>query len=163
MAYPQGFLFQPPASLALPACPALSPGLVLGRRTEQLSRSSSGSAFAPYPGSAAPSDFSPQLQYGVEQRAATSLSPFLVSVWEPCSGSGCGLSVNGSVLVRKGQRKLLCAKQKLFRISELEHLQIIMVIIIKQYYYSIYFFCYFFSKYFCLCRDSSTSGGSDGA
>uniref|UniRef100_A0A3B3DPY7 Iroquois homeobox 5 n=1 Tax=Oryzias melastigma TaxID=30732 RepID=A0A3B3DPY7_ORYME len=75
MAYPQGFLFQPPASLALPACPALSPGLVLGRRTEQLSRSSSGSAFAPYPGSAAPSDFSPQLQYGVEQRAAASLSP----------------------------------------------------------------------------------------
>ncbi|XP_024136781.1 iroquois-class homeodomain protein irx-5 [Oryzias melastigma] len=83
MAYPQGFLFQPPASLALPACPALSPGLVLGRRTEQLSRSSSGSAFAPYPGSAAPSDFSPQLQYGVEQRAAASLSPFLSPTFDP--------------------------------------------------------------------------------
>uniref|UniRef100_A0A8C7Z0K2 Iroquois homeobox 5 n=1 Tax=Oryzias sinensis TaxID=183150 RepID=A0A8C7Z0K2_9TELE len=87
MAYPQGFLFQP-ASLALPACPALSPGLLLGRRTEQLSRSSSGSAFAPYPGSAAPPDFSPQLQYGVEQQAAASLSP---PAFDPSAG------VSGSV------------------------------------------------------------------
>uniref|UniRef100_A0A3P9L2D1 Homeobox domain-containing protein n=1 Tax=Oryzias latipes TaxID=8090 RepID=A0A3P9L2D1_ORYLA len=85
MAYPQGFLFQP-ASLALPACPALSPGLLLGRRTEQLSRSSSGSAFAPYPGSAAPPDFSPQLQYGVEQQAAASLSPFLSPAFDPSAG-----------------------------------------------------------------------------
>uniref|UniRef100_H2U6V0 Iroquois homeobox 5 n=1 Tax=Takifugu rubripes TaxID=31033 RepID=H2U6V0_TAKRU len=64
MAYqPPGFLFQP--SLALhPSCPSFSSGVLLGPRTEDLGRSSSGSAFAPYSGSATSSGFNGQLPYG---------------------------------------------------------------------------------------------------
>ncbi|KAF7654581.1 hypothetical protein LDENG_00067780 [Lucifuga dentata] len=48
MAYPpQGFLFQPSVSLALHSCPSFSSSIILGPRTEELGRSSSGSAFAP--------------------------------------------------------------------------------------------------------------------
>ncbi|XP_052000341.1 iroquois-class homeodomain protein irx-2-like [Xyrauchen texanus] len=47
MSYPQGYLYQPPGSLALYSCPLAAP------RSEELARSSSGSAFSPYPGSAA--------------------------------------------------------------------------------------------------------------
>lgn len=48
MAYPQGYLYQPSASLALYSCPAYSSSVISGPRTEELGRSSSGSAFAPY-------------------------------------------------------------------------------------------------------------------
>lgn len=48
MAYPQGYLYQPSASLALYSCPAYGGSVISGPRTEELGRSSSGSAFAPY-------------------------------------------------------------------------------------------------------------------
>ncbi|KAM9854864.1 iroquois-class homeodomain protein IRX-5b [Aulostomus maculatus] len=70
MAYPpQGFLFPSPVSLAL-HCPSFGSGVTLGPRSEELGRSSSGSAFAPYSGSAASPGFSPHLPYGGEPRAA---------------------------------------------------------------------------------------------
>lgn len=80
MAYqPPGFLFQP--SLALhPSCPSFSSGVLLGQRTEDLGRSSSGSAFAPYSGSTTSSVFNAQLPYGGEPRAAATLGSFVVSV-----------------------------------------------------------------------------------
>lgn len=80
MAYqPPGFLFQP--SLALhPSCPSFSSGVLLGPRTEDLGRSSSGSAFAPYSGSTTSSGFNAQLPYGGEPRAAATLGSFVVSV-----------------------------------------------------------------------------------
>uniref|UniRef100_A0A8D3BAN7 Homeobox domain-containing protein n=1 Tax=Scophthalmus maximus TaxID=52904 RepID=A0A8D3BAN7_SCOMX len=51
MSYPPGFLFQPSVSLALPSVPSFGSRLILGPRTEELGRCSSGSAFAPYSGS----------------------------------------------------------------------------------------------------------------
>uniref|UniRef100_A0A3P9BGL0 Iroquois homeobox 5a n=1 Tax=Maylandia zebra TaxID=106582 RepID=A0A3P9BGL0_9CICH len=59
MAYPQGYLYQPSASLALYSCPAYSTSVISGPRTEELGRSSSGSAFAPYAGSTAFTSASP--------------------------------------------------------------------------------------------------------
>ncbi|XP_054478351.1 iroquois-class homeodomain protein IRX-2a [Anoplopoma fimbria] len=53
MSYPQGYLYQPPGSLALYSCPAYGASALAAPRTEDLARSSSGSAFSPYPGSAA--------------------------------------------------------------------------------------------------------------
>ncbi|KAK6477032.1 iroquois-class homeodomain protein IRX-5-like [Huso huso] len=74
MSYPQGYLYQPAASLALYSCPAYSASVISGPRTEELGRSSSGSAFAPYAGSAAFTNPSPgynsHLQYTADQAAA---------------------------------------------------------------------------------------------
>ncbi|XP_074533986.1 iroquois-class homeodomain protein IRX-5b [Halichoeres trimaculatus] len=81
MAYPQGFLFQPSVSLALSSCPSFSSGVLLGPRTEDLGRSSSGSAFAPYSGSS-----SSHLPYGGEPRAAAALSSFMGPAYDPSSG-----------------------------------------------------------------------------
>ncbi|KAL8194236.1 UNVERIFIED_CONTAM: Iroquois-class homeodomain protein irx-2 [Gekko kuhli] len=53
MSYPQGYLYQPPGSLALYSCPAYGASALAAPRSEELARSSSGSAFSPYPGSAA--------------------------------------------------------------------------------------------------------------
>ncbi|CAN2389170.1 Iroquois homeobox 2 [Pristimantis euphronides] len=54
MSYPQGYLYQPPGSLALYSCPAYGASALAAPRTDgDLARSSSGSAFSPYPGSAA--------------------------------------------------------------------------------------------------------------
>ncbi|KAM3870037.1 Iroquois homeobox protein 5a-like [Diretmus argenteus] len=87
MAYPQGFLFQPSVSLALhPSCPSFSSGVILGPRTEELGRSSSGSAFAPYPGSATSPGFNSHLPYGGEPRAAATLSSFVSPGYDPSSG-----------------------------------------------------------------------------
>ncbi|KAK2842872.1 hypothetical protein Q5P01_013072 [Channa striata] len=77
MAYPQGFLFQPPVSLALHPCPSFTSGVILGPRTEELGRSSSGSAFAPYSGSAPSPGFNSHLPYGGEPRAAATLNSFV--------------------------------------------------------------------------------------
>uniref|UniRef100_A0A672ZJ53 Homeobox domain-containing protein n=1 Tax=Sphaeramia orbicularis TaxID=375764 RepID=A0A672ZJ53_9TELE len=76
MAYPQGFLFQPSVSLALHSCPSFSSGVIIGPRTEELGRSSSGSAFAPYSGSATSPGFNSHLPYGGEPRAAATLNSF---------------------------------------------------------------------------------------
>lgn len=74
MAYPQGYLYQPSASLALYSCPAYSAGVLSGPRTEELGRSSSGSAFAPYAGSTAFTGGSPgyssHLPYSADAAAA---------------------------------------------------------------------------------------------
>ncbi|XP_031163685.1 iroquois-class homeodomain protein IRX-5-like [Sander lucioperca] len=87
MAYPpQGFLFQPSVSLALHSCPSFGSGLLLGPRTEELGRSSSGSAFAPYSGSANSPGFSSQLPYGGEPRAAAALGSFVSPGYDPSSG-----------------------------------------------------------------------------
>uniref|UniRef100_A0A3Q0S4T5 Iroquois homeobox 2a n=1 Tax=Amphilophus citrinellus TaxID=61819 RepID=A0A3Q0S4T5_AMPCI len=53
MSYPQGYLYQPPGSLALYSCPAYGASALAAPRNDDLARSSSGSAFSPYPGSAA--------------------------------------------------------------------------------------------------------------
>ncbi|XP_029445797.1 iroquois-class homeodomain protein IRX-2 [Rhinatrema bivittatum] len=69
MSYPQGYLYQPPGSLALYSCPAYP-------RSEELARSASGSAFSPYPGSAAfgaqaaATGFGSPLQYSADPAAA---------------------------------------------------------------------------------------------
>ncbi|XP_068595832.1 iroquois-class homeodomain protein IRX-5b [Brachionichthys hirsutus] len=82
MAYqPQGFLFQPSVSLSLASCPSFSSGVLLGPRTDELGRSSSGSAFAPYSGST-----SSHLPYGGEPRAAAALSSFVSSSYGSSSG-----------------------------------------------------------------------------
>ncbi|XP_033012739.1 iroquois-class homeodomain protein IRX-5 isoform X4 [Lacerta agilis] len=74
MSYPQGYLYQPSASLALYSCPAYSTSVISGPRTDELGRSSSGSAFSPYAGSTAFSAPSPgynsHLQYGADPAAA---------------------------------------------------------------------------------------------
>ncbi|KAM7397364.1 hypothetical protein PAMP_020342 [Pampus punctatissimus] len=87
MAFPQGFLFQPSVSLALHSCPSFSSGVILGPRTEELGRSSSGSAFAPYSGSATSSGFNSPLPYGGEPRAAATLSSFVSPAYDPSSSS----------------------------------------------------------------------------
>ncbi|XP_026221901.1 iroquois-class homeodomain protein IRX-5b [Anabas testudineus] len=86
MAYPQGFLFQPSVSLALHSCPSFSSGVILGPRTEELGRSSSGSAFAPYSGSATTPGFNSHLPYGGEPRAAATLNSFVSPGFDPSSG-----------------------------------------------------------------------------
>ncbi|KAM9783264.1 iroquois-class homeodomain protein IRX-2a [Neosynchiropus ocellatus] len=74
MSYPQGYLYQPPGSLALYSCPAYGASALAAPRSEDLARSSSGSAFSPYPGSAAFSasagaGFSSPLSYSADPTA----------------------------------------------------------------------------------------------
>ncbi|XP_058011061.1 iroquois-class homeodomain protein IRX-5-like [Ahaetulla prasina] len=80
MSYPQGYLYQPSASLALYSCPAYSTSVISGPRTDELGRSSSGSAFSPYAGSTAFSAPSPgynsHLQYGTDPAAAAAAAAF---------------------------------------------------------------------------------------
>lgn len=75
MSYPQGYLYQPPGSLALYSCPLAAP------RSEELVRSSSGSAFSPYPGSAAftasANAFSSPLPYSTDP--ATGFPSYMVN------------------------------------------------------------------------------------
>ncbi|XP_060110489.1 iroquois-class homeodomain protein IRX-2 [Heteronotia binoei] len=76
MSYPQGYLYQPPGSLALYSCPAYGASALAAPRSEELARSSSGSAFSPYPGSAAFSaqaaapGFASPLHYSTDPAAA---------------------------------------------------------------------------------------------
>ncbi|CAI5646061.1 unnamed protein product [Oreochromis niloticus] len=83
MAYPQGYLYQPSASLALYSCPAYSTSVISGPRTEELGRSSSGSAFAPYAGSTAFTSASPgynsHLPYNADAAAAATFTSYVVS------------------------------------------------------------------------------------
>ncbi|XP_055019976.1 LOW QUALITY PROTEIN: iroquois-class homeodomain protein IRX-2a [Boleophthalmus pectinirostris] len=76
MSYPQAYLYQPPGSLALYSCPTYGPSSLPAPRmkNEELARSSSGSAFSPYPGSAAFSaspgtGFSSPLSYSTDPTA----------------------------------------------------------------------------------------------
>ncbi|KAG8437772.1 hypothetical protein GDO86_008468 [Hymenochirus boettgeri] len=74
MSYPQGYLYQPAASLALYSCPAYSTSVISGPRTDELGRSPSGSAFSPYAGSTAfttsSAGFNSPLQYSGDPAAA---------------------------------------------------------------------------------------------
>lgn len=97
MSYPQGYLYQPSASLALYSCPAYSTSVISGPRTDELGRSSSGSAFSPYAGSTAFTAPSPgynsHLQYGADPAAAAAaaFSSYVVSERErfgPRAGTG---------------------------------------------------------------------------
>lgn len=86
MAYPQGYLYQPSASLALYSCPAYNTSVISGPRTEELGRSSSGSAFAPYAGSTAFTSASPgynsHLQYSADAAAAAAtFTSYVVSAF----------------------------------------------------------------------------------
>ncbi|XP_034282408.1 iroquois-class homeodomain protein IRX-5 [Pantherophis guttatus] len=87
MSYPQGYLYQPSASLALYSCPAYSTSVISGPRTDELGRSSSGSAFSPYAGSTAFSAPSPgynsHLQYGADPAAAAAAAAFSSYVGSP--------------------------------------------------------------------------------
>ncbi|CAL8243355.1 unnamed protein product [Lota lota] len=90
MAYPQGYLYQPSASLALYSCPAYSTGVISGPRTEELGRSSSGSAFAPYAGSTAFTGGSPgynsHLPYSADAAAAATFSSYVGSPYDHTTG-----------------------------------------------------------------------------
>lgn len=86
MAYPQGYLYQPSASLALYSCPAYNTSVISGPRTEELGRSSSGSAFAPYAGSTAFTSASPgynsHLPYSADAAAAAAtFTSYVVSAF----------------------------------------------------------------------------------
>ncbi|XP_072279052.1 iroquois-class homeodomain protein IRX-5 [Pyxicephalus adspersus] len=73
MSYPQGYFYQPSASLALYSCPAYNTSVISGPRTDELGRSSSGSAFSPYAGStftASSAGFNSPLQYSGDPAAA---------------------------------------------------------------------------------------------
>ncbi|KAJ8407869.1 hypothetical protein AAFF_G00269130 [Aldrovandia affinis] len=90
MAYPQGYLYQPSASLALYSCPAYSTSVISGPRTEELGRSSSGSAFAPYAGSTAFTSPSPgynsHLQYSADPAAAATFTSYVGSPYDHTTG-----------------------------------------------------------------------------
>ncbi|KAJ8372194.1 hypothetical protein AAFF_G00293690 [Aldrovandia affinis] len=91
MAYPQGYLYQPSASLALYSCPAYGAGVLSGPRTEELGRSPAGSAFAPYAGStafASPSPgYSAPVQYGADTTAAAAtFTPYVGSPYDHTTG-----------------------------------------------------------------------------
>uniref|UniRef100_W5KZK1 Iroquois homeobox 2a n=1 Tax=Astyanax mexicanus TaxID=7994 RepID=W5KZK1_ASTMX len=75
MSYPQGYLYQSPASLALYSCPAY--GAQALARSDDLLRSSSSSS-SPYPGSAA---FSSPLPYSADP--ASAFPPYMGSPYDP--------------------------------------------------------------------------------
>lgn len=101
MSYPQGYLYQPSASLALYSCPAYSTSVISGPRTDELGRSSSGSAFSPYAGSTAFTAPSPgynsHLQYGADPAAAAAaaFSSYVVSEREPRPAKAAGAARGG--------------------------------------------------------------------
>lgn len=129
MSYPQGYLYQPSASLALYSCPAYSTSVISGPRTDELGRSSSGSAFSPYAGSTAFTAPSPgynsHLQYGADPAAAAAAAfSYVVSVsWVRgglASGqSGPGLQSPAAVDTGLGATSpaKLCGPCKLERLS----------------------------------------------
>ncbi|XP_028292259.1 Iroquois homeobox protein 5a isoform X2 [Gouania willdenowi] len=90
MAYPQGYLYQPSASLALYSCPAYSTSVISGPRTEEIGRSSSGSAFAPYAGSTAFTSASPgynsHLPYSADAAAAATFTSYVGSPYDHTTG-----------------------------------------------------------------------------
>lgn len=106
MSYPQGYLYQPSASLALYSCPAYSTSVISGPRTDELGRSSSGSAFSPYAGSTAFTAPSPgynsHLQYGADPAAAAAaaFSSYVVSEREPRRARAAGAARGGRGLRR---------------------------------------------------------------
>ncbi|XP_026882179.2 iroquois-class homeodomain protein IRX-2a [Electrophorus electricus] len=95
MSYPQGYLYQPPGSLALYSCPAYGASALAAPRSEELTRSPSGSAFSPYPGSAAftasASGFSSPLPYSTDP--ATGFPSYMGSPYDAHS-TGMAAAIN---------------------------------------------------------------------
>ncbi|XP_051975637.1 iroquois-class homeodomain protein irx-5-like isoform X1 [Xyrauchen texanus] len=77
MAFPQGYLYQ--SSLSLYSCPPHGSGAVTGPRTNDLGRSSSGSAFAPYASTA----FTNTSAFNCLQYSSESTAPFTSNVGSP--------------------------------------------------------------------------------
>uniref|UniRef100_A0A8C4RA40 Iroquois homeobox 5a n=1 Tax=Eptatretus burgeri TaxID=7764 RepID=A0A8C4RA40_EPTBU len=96
MSHPQGYLYQPSsASLALYSCPAYGgASLLSGPRSEELGRSTAGSAFSPYAGSTAFSGGSTASAYSPLQYA-TDPTTFTTYVGSPYDTAAAGLA--GSV------------------------------------------------------------------
>uniref|UniRef100_A0A803XRI0 Uncharacterized protein n=3 Tax=Phasianidae TaxID=9005 RepID=A0A803XRI0_MELGA len=100
MSYPQGYLYQPPGSLALYSCPAYGASALAAPRSEELARSSSGSAFSPYPGSAAftaqaaATGFTSPLQYSTDP--ATGFPSYMVTTEEKPSPSSLASAFSSS-------------------------------------------------------------------
>uniref|UniRef100_K7FHR3 Iroquois homeobox 5 n=1 Tax=Pelodiscus sinensis TaxID=13735 RepID=K7FHR3_PELSI len=86
MSYPQGYLYQPSASLALYSCPAYSTSVISGPRTDELGRSSSGSAFSPYAGSTAFTAPSPGYNSHLQYPAAAAFSSYVGSPYDHTPG-----------------------------------------------------------------------------
>lgn len=109
MSYPQGYLYQAPGSLALYSCPAYGASALAAPRSEELARSASGSAFSPYPGSAAftaqaATGFGSPLQYSADAAAAAAGFP---SYMVTGSGRDAGLrGARGAELVFGGRGPL---------------------------------------------------------
>ncbi|XP_051548370.1 iroquois-class homeodomain protein IRX-5-like [Myxocyprinus asiaticus] len=77
MAFPQGYLYQ--SSLSLYSCPPYGSGAVTGPRTDDLGRSSSGSAFSPYASTA----FTNTSAFNSLQYSSESTAPFTSYVGSP--------------------------------------------------------------------------------
>lgn len=93
MSYPQGYLYQAPGSLALYSCPAYGASALAAPRSEELARSASGSAFSPYPGSAAftaqaATGFGSPLQYSADAAAAAGFPSYMVTARAGGRGRG---------------------------------------------------------------------------
>lgn len=98
MSYPQGYLYQAPGSLALYSCPAYGASALAAPRSEELARSASGSAFSPYPGSAAftaqaATGFGSPLQYSAD--AAAGFPSYMVTA--RAGGRGRGAHARGTL------------------------------------------------------------------
>lgn len=101
MSYPQGYLYQAPGSLALYSCPAYGASALAAPRSEELARSASGSAFSPYPGSAAftaqaATGFGSPLQYSADAAAAAGFPSYMVTAR---AGGDAGHPVPGTRIV----------------------------------------------------------------
>lgn len=107
MSYPQGYLYQAPGSLALYSCPAYGASALAAPRSEELARSASGSAFSPYPGSAAftaqaATGFGSPLQYSADAAAAAAGFPsYMVTAR---AGGDAGHSGVGTLLWAQEER-----------------------------------------------------------
>lgn len=100
MSYPQGYLYQAPGSLALYSCPAYGASALAAPRSEELARSASGSAFSPYPGSAAftaqaATGFGSPLQYSADAAAAAAGFPSYMVTARGRAGGRAGRGTPG--------------------------------------------------------------------
>lgn len=108
MSYPQGYLYQAPGSLALYSCPAYGASALAAPRSEELARSASGSAFSPYPGSAAftaqaATGFGSPLQYSADAAAAAAGFPSYMVTARRRVGGDAGHPGDGTAIGARGR------------------------------------------------------------
>lgn len=120
MSYPQGYLYQAPGSLALYSCPAYGASALAAPRSEELARSASGSAFSPYPGSAAftaqaATGFGSPLQYSADAAAAAGFPSYMVTACRRADGDaahpGAGTPIGARAELGKGPGRWLQSRQ----------------------------------------------------